>query len=773
MKLKSSLKRKNGNTKINTIKIMGSALFALSLLLNGMEQPLYVQAIPSTQEVQTLTEIHDIDYSESLEDISNPGRGFYKPVCIHYTISDNPVNLTVQNLLHMRLDLSEFSGGYNGVGDMELSQDMLDSLDQTLSNLEEHHGTAIIRFAYDPWYQGGTVIEPSIDMILHHQEQLGEVLSRHANSIVSVECGLFGKWGEMHSTDMCNAKNFNQAITQWLHVLPDSIPISVRTPEYYADWADVKLSTLSQNITTEGEDAYRVGIYNDGYLGSDSDLGTYANREEELKWLNLQAKHTLFGGEIVENTSNKTVKNTAEYMASEAFTTHTSYLNSEWNGAVLEAMKNETYHGPDPRYAGQTGYQYISNHLGYRFVTRGVRLTREVTSHENFEIEVDIENVGFANLVKSKQVELLFVNGEDIYRFDVNTNPTKWDSQTTTCIKETLDLPDDMPEGNYQIYLRVASDLQSSGQDGYPIRFANDNTWNTELGANYLGFFTLLQASTTDDQTDSSDESEDDSDSSSDTQSQYLSDSSSDTQSQDLSGSSSDSLSENDSDTASDVHSESNSDSSSDVRPEQVSEEISQNMDKVSPDATPIAGTENVRENTVEDHTDQITDIITKDGLSYRILSRDEKGKQGTVKLIGVATTKKTITIPNQIKQQGYRYNVTSIGKKAFAGKPVKKIKFGKYVTTIETKAFYNCRNLKNIYIGDKVTSIGAYAFANCKSLKTITIGKNVKKIGKKAFYAAGNCESLTIKSKKLTSNRIGKNAFGKMNKNVKIKVPK
>jgi len=40
------------------------------------------------------------------------------------------------------------------------------------------------------------------------------------------------------------------------------------------------------------EKAYRVGIFNDKYLASKSDLDTYKLREKEVKWLKNQVKHT-------------------------------------------------------------------------------------------------------------------------------------------------------------------------------------------------------------------------------------------------------------------------------------------------------------------------------------------------------------------------------------------------------------------------------------------------------------------------------------------------
>ena len=47
--------------------------------------------------------------------------------------------------------------------------------------------------------------------------------------------------------------------------------------------------------------ASRVGLYNDGYMGSDSDLGTFHDRERDLKWLRQQTYTSYYGGEFSGN----------------------------------------------------------------------------------------------------------------------------------------------------------------------------------------------------------------------------------------------------------------------------------------------------------------------------------------------------------------------------------------------------------------------------------------------------------------------------------------
>ena len=78
-------------------------------------------------------------------------------------------------------------------------------------------------------------------------------------------------------------------------------------------------------------------------------------------------------------------------------------------------------------------------------------------------------------------------------------------------------------------------------------------------------------------------------------------------------------------------------------------------------------------------------------------------------------------------------------------------------VTTIGTRAFYDCTSLTSVTIPDSVTSIGNSAFAGCTSLTSVAIGSGVTSIGYEAFYGCISLTSITI-SNSVTS--IGTRAF-------------
>ncbi|MCI8307458.1 MAG: leucine-rich repeat protein, partial [Lachnospiraceae bacterium] len=70
-----------------------------------------------------------------------------------------------------------------------------------------------------------------------------------------------------------------------------------------------------------------------------------------------------------------------------------------------------------------------------------------------------------------------------------------------------------------------------------------------------------------------------------------------------------------------------------------------------------------------------------------------------------------------------------------------------------------------------KVSNVSDRAFKNYKKLKNVIIGKNVSTLGKESFSGCSKLTKVTVNSKVL--KRIGKSAFNKTAKNMKLYVPK
>ena len=435
-----------------------------------------------------------IDFTETLETFDNPERGFYSPFVYGFKETGNAANLFKANLYHLRLDLSAFSGaGRPGGEDREISADALACFGKMLAQARAHGGSAIVRFAYQENFTAPKTREPGLQTILRHQEQLGAVIAAHADAVACVETGLLGLWGELHGSPHCTPENLNAIIGQWLRVLPPEITVNVRTPGHFAAFAGVKREALAPGFPAPGTPAARVGIYNDGYLGSLSDLGTFRDREQEIAWIAAQAERTLYGGEMVAwHDKGKPPLNTAAYMAREGFRTHTTYLNREWNDKALAALRQEKFSGADPLYAGKSGYLYVENHLGYRLVLRAAALSPAVAPGGVMRVQLKIENVGFGNLVNPKKVTL-FLRGAGGWQAEIPTNldPREWRSAQTAAVEFTATAPAAAPAGRCRAYLRISRDGDARQGNYQCVRFANPGIWDAAIGANFIGEVTV------------------------------------------------------------------------------------------------------------------------------------------------------------------------------------------------------------------------------------------------------------------------------------------
>ena len=470
------------------------------------------------------------EYTESYDSLTNnPNKGFYRTNTLYLKQSGNKsINpkSTTSNLNWLCVELSDFSGAQNESGkDTELSQDALNALDETLANIKNNNQSVILRFVYDKNNDGiqsnegkldengQRYVEPSIDMICKHIEQMKDIFNKYESTILNIQMGMFGAYGELHSTSSCTQENFNKALDAYIENTPADITISVRTPAQWLGWAktrddslkDITISNISKITTTKNQDIYRVGIYDDGYLGSESDLGTYSNRYEEINWLKNQTLHTPFGGEALPNYDDNAKVDGYTYInkyslmtnfENEARKTHTTYLNYEWDQKLLNEWKSNKYNSYDYNFRvkdGYTDYDYVESHLGYRLILRKSLVSEKVSSNDaKIKLQFNIENKGFSPVIKKTNSTIIMTdeNGNKVYSKELENFDVRNILNSETYSEEAeVSLPSDFKDGKYKVYLQLSNGSLEDGTPYLPIQLANYYNWNDNLKANYLGYF--------------------------------------------------------------------------------------------------------------------------------------------------------------------------------------------------------------------------------------------------------------------------------------------
>ena len=384
-----------------------------------------------------------INYTESTETINNPGMGYtttYWHVAKPGVIK---VSNIVGSLVLMFIDIGAYSSGINEEQkDYDLDSAFFESLHKIFENCRNNGATIALRFRYDA--NGKSNPEPkSFDQVLKHISQIKEngILEEYKDILMFVESGFVGAWGEQHSGKYTSLEYKAQLLDTLLNVVPDNIPVTVRTPNIIAKWLNISEDKLDTYISEKGSKESRVGLFNDGYMGSDSDLGTYRYRENSVNFFYNQMRYTYFGGEFSGNINFALQYDTykPENCIKEMYKTHLSYINSN----IFQLYKNYTFgkeydvqNVDNSAYYGQTVFKFIRDHIGYRLVLRDSHIQSDVSQGGIFEAKFTIENTGFANPIFKMNSEIILEKNGNYMKTKVDIDSTEFYS----CSKKTIEL---------------------------------------------------------------------------------------------------------------------------------------------------------------------------------------------------------------------------------------------------------------------------------------------------------------------------------------------
>ncbi len=325
------------------------------------------------------------EYSESDTHLNNPYEGMYH--IYSFKLSDKePVSTDSAaaalgeddyRLALVEIDLSEYNS-------CELSDSALTQLDDILSLFDATGCDVILRLLYDTTGHAETHEPHSISTVRLHILAAAPIINKHVESIFTLQGLLIGNYGEIHDSHLINDDNLCLLTDLLYSQIDKDIYLAVRTP---AQW---RLITKAGSPESDRGLTSRLGLFNDGLLGSDTDLGSYdlRSREREYEYQSVLCNHVPNGGEVV----NDNTYNNYEPARAVLEDIHISYLNSEYDPAVLNKWKAAT-ETTDPVWRGKSGYEYIENHLGYRFYLSFSELRGE---DPDMDLRITLKNLGFA-----------------------------------------------------------------------------------------------------------------------------------------------------------------------------------------------------------------------------------------------------------------------------------------------------------------------------------------------------------------------------------------
>jgi hypothetical protein len=202
--------------------------------------------------------------------------------------------------------------------------------DQFLSNMSTSlmlaTGKLIVRFRYN---QSDAVIsEAPIDLMVSHILQVAPILNVFREKIETVQGGFSGAWGEWNKTNISTPALRGRLLAALCDNIHQDVRISVRTPMYRAD---------SFPRFVNPKHRRRVGIHNDAFMASETNLGTYERPNVEY-WKDDAADSCIYGGETCAVAAGYTDNPTEIYKEIDRMSV--CYLNSEYHSAVISGWKS-------------------------------------------------------------------------------------------------------------------------------------------------------------------------------------------------------------------------------------------------------------------------------------------------------------------------------------------------------------------------------------------------------------------------------------------------
>lgn len=420
--------------------------------------------------------------AESAASCPNPDRGYYH---IYGYVLNDEASFTPQpiapedfseKLVLLEINLREYR-------DRPLTDKALYQLDHILSQYAALDKHLLLRFLYD-WDGTAYLTEPEdIQILLTHMEQTAQVYNDYCDEILTLQGLFFGNCGEMHSSAYADRESILLLGEKLLSVTDPSIFLSVRTPH---QWRILTGTDSFDTLEDPASNPYygRLGLFNDGMLGSASDLGTYTDhsREDELLFQTKLCTLVPNGGEVTQNNPLNDLENAIKDLSAMKI----SYLNSQHERSVLSKWKDTVYHAADC-YDGMSGFDYIGLHLGYRYYLSDCTFTP--ASGSSADLALRINNSGFAPNYSPLNFYVSAIPLDDtadtaeLFRIPLPISEKDLDSGVSCNVTLPLNLSK-LPSGNYSLCFSV-----SEAASGRTIFLANELPFAN--GSYELGTFSL------------------------------------------------------------------------------------------------------------------------------------------------------------------------------------------------------------------------------------------------------------------------------------------
>ncbi|SNS90867.1 protein of unknown function [Geodermatophilus saharensis] len=411
-----------------------------------------------------------VSYAASDEVVANPERGF-----THYTESrwspdgsaHTPLDVTTLRTWRTAEAVTVVYRVYylGGLVDRDtIDQRFLDQVAADLATARAAGVKLVVRFAYSP--DDGRDAPPA--RAVGHVRQLAPVLNAASDVVLVLQAGFVGRWGEWYYSDSYAsdpARPWALTDADWARrgQVLDAL-LDATSPDI---WVQVRYPSIVSRLVDDA-DARRVGVHNDCFLASDTDMGTFATAEERT-WLAAASARVPVGGETCGTNGTRSQWSTA---ATELARYHWSFLNADFHRGVLDSW-------------GQAGLGTAARSLGYRLRLVSGAFPATARPGQTVQVELTLANDGYAAPLSDRPVRLVFGSGPQAVGVPVAVDVRSLAPGTTRTFR--VDVPVPTTAGAWPLALALPDDAPSlAGDPAYAVRLANQGLWDPATGRNDL-----------------------------------------------------------------------------------------------------------------------------------------------------------------------------------------------------------------------------------------------------------------------------------------------
>lgn len=391
---------------------------------------------------------------------------------------------------------AQFKAGYRLVyapvrldayADAALPESVLTGLSDNFATARRAGLKVIPRFLYN--YPAGetqyrAAQDAPLGRVLGHIGQLKPVLAANADVIAYLQAGFVGAWGEWHtsSNDLTAPAARAQIRDALLGALPADRFLQLRYPPYLMAWAP------QVPRWRDGSAASRIGVHNDCFMASATDVGTYsedaATRQREHGYVAALSAVAPFGAETCNpaDEAQPTPRTNCDDILREGRQFGLTYLNDTYYRRLFHT-----------RWEAQGCMAEVKRRMGYRFELVALRHSAAVAAGQSGELTLTFRNSGWARAFNPRSLQLVLKHRStgSVVRLPLpSIDPRNWLPDNSSTVTASFAIPGGTPAGAYEVLLALPDGAASlAGDARYSVRPANaadagkSQTWDEKLGA--------------------------------------------------------------------------------------------------------------------------------------------------------------------------------------------------------------------------------------------------------------------------------------------------